>query len=228
MAERKREGHVLLVALLATLLLRLLALGADVEVSAHAARLNQTIPTRTPTGQAPPTQPPPGPTSPPATASPSATSGGPTATWTATAAPSTATGSPSGSPPPTATLSPASASPTSAPVEAEGTEGALTPQSSLTPTPGQVPAAPSGTLAVPTTAGSPATRGTPTGEGVATGPALAPTAEGRAPTPWDTPCLWILGGLALMAAGLAILLRQRGARSRLGPSSRQGQGDGDD
>jgi len=231
MTERKREARVLLVALLATLLLRLLALGADVEARAHPARLNQTIPTMTPTGRPPPTQPS-GPTSPPVTAAPSATSGGPMVTWTPTPLPGTVTesptGSPSGSPPPSATLSPPPASPTLAPAGTEAMEEAATPLAGFTPSPGEAPAALTGTLAVPTTAASPAIAGTPTGAGRATDPASAPAAEASDSIPWDASCLWLSGGLALMAAGLALLLRQRSARGGSGSSGGQSQGDGND
>lgn len=198
MDRKEADWRILFFALAGVLIIRLLALGADPAV--HAARLNQTIPTITPSGQPttpptlPPTEPPPGSTSTPVqtpTFTPTPVEPTLSTTQTATPTPGTVTG----------TTTPLS-------TETPGlTPNALT--GTPTPTPATVETGPTtetGATSEPTP--SPGSTSAPLPTTIA--PAWTTTpAPSSSTTICNLSCLWLVLGLVLVVVGIVMLIRGR-------------------
>ena len=208
--------RVLIVAVLATLLVRLLAWGAEGRGTAYAGHPNQTIPTPTPSGlpgtpsltRQPPTR---GPTEPPIQAS---------------AFPSPVRTDQSTASVPSVTRTTAVSEPTATVVPSTGGSQTPSPAGSAVLTPEQVPASPGSSRAPELTAqppGIPTAAPNPLGEStpvpVSSVPALTqPQASAASPTTGvgfnllNSSCLWIALGLILIATGIVVMTRWRRSR----------------
>ncbi len=200
--------RVVILALLATVALRLVAWGAPAQDAAHASDLNQTIPTITPTSTRTHT-PTPTPTEPavvPTTEAPTESPGVPTETPTATVSVSPAT--PSGEPTSGLTTGTATASPSPTPFLAAASD---TPArtSDVTVT-GQVLATPGPTATSEVLPeGSPLPQPSPKSPVQQATTPLQPAEDSSATTSAGSSCLWIALGLLLVIAGGVLLIRWR-------------------
>lgn len=211
MKKQVVDRRTVVVAALVTLLIWILSLGSGAAASPYGA--NQTIPTYTPTGQAPATGLPttPQPTRPEATPQPieppPAGPGTPSATLPPPATLQPGENTPASTPPPGAT-EPAMSSPTP-----EGVTALPSVPAEDTPQPGEPTGAPTAPLAVPmivegATPGElpPLPTGSQVGEAAAAG---RPAGTATASLLLTAPCMWLSLGLVLMAAGGALLVGQR-------------------
>lgn len=206
MPERAMNKQVLLCALLVALLIRLFAWVGSGSNVAQAGYLNQTIPTPTPSGQPgnPPTSEPPGPSS---TSAPTQPPGVPSETAipseTAVPTPTGTDGLPASPtlPAPTGTVSATpllSATATSTPTSqaSPATSPSVTPSPSSTSAPAGTTVLPAESTSVPS-APLPAATWTPE------------PSPGLGASLLSGSCLWMVLGLLLILAGIAILFRWR-------------------